>query len=530
MIIDLILFSIFIVFIRALGAGSAQLIDYKSNHVYPDYFYLILGLLTIGFISALVNFYSGVDSYVTYSIIAFLFVAGCRNMWKTGAKNLKYTLLFAAVITPFVTIITAGYDTGLYHIPHQLWIRNEKIIFGLANFHGRFGFSSIMEYINASLWVHENFNLLAYSQASFVVILLLFLKDMLNSDNHQFRSAGLLLTTSLLLYGIQLRTDYTSTDIPTGIMFTIAFLNGLRLLLKSEPPDGYDIFVLLICGLFTAVLKANGILISLWILYVLANLLQSKLIKWEMIGKAAVIPIILGIIWLAHSIIISGCLLFPVKQTCLYLPWSAYDEADGNAKWVTAWARNPHAGLKTLDNWDWISDWWLKHDTLLAALVFLTVTICFAYKIAFRIKIPYQKNILIPAFVFIVLNIAIWFVKSPNPRFGIGVFMVLPTVTALLLFGFRKSTNEKWVAGISKICLSVLACEFAVIGIVNMGWDFSFYPLRIGYTETVPADHFGVKPVGENADQCWLAKNCTPNDRADLIEKDGIKMFISTLK
>ena len=50
-----------------------------------------------------------------------------------------------------------GYDSGLYHIPFQTWIQNEKIIIGMSNLNLRFGITSIFSYASSFLWFENKF-------------------------------------------------------------------------------------------------------------------------------------------------------------------------------------------------------------------------------------------------------------------------------------------------------------------------------------------------------------------------------------
>ena len=69
----------------------------------------------------------------------------------------------------------AGYDGGLYHLPHQAIIRENKIIFGLFNLHERFGIISIYGYISSILWLKNNLLLLSYLQGFFYLFLFIFI-------------------------------------------------------------------------------------------------------------------------------------------------------------------------------------------------------------------------------------------------------------------------------------------------------------------------------------------------------------------
>ena len=82
--------------------------------------------------------------------------------------------------------IWLGWDTGLYHIPHQLILRDNSIIFGLTNLNIWFGWSSINEYISALLWLSDNFVLLRVLEIMFFCVFMNFVYYLLLSKNNLF--------------------------------------------------------------------------------------------------------------------------------------------------------------------------------------------------------------------------------------------------------------------------------------------------------------------------------------------------------
>ncbi|GIR19791.1 hypothetical protein CM15mP35_00520 [bacterium] len=84
--------------------------------------------------------------------------------WVFITKNNLFNLknFISIIFIPSILGISSygvwlGWDTGLYHIPHQLILRENPIIFGLTNLNIWFGWSSINEYLSALLWVGDNF-------------------------------------------------------------------------------------------------------------------------------------------------------------------------------------------------------------------------------------------------------------------------------------------------------------------------------------------------------------------------------------
>ena len=61
-----------------------------------------------------------------------------------------------------------GYDGALYHLPHQNFIRDYKVIFGLFNLHERFGTVSIYGYISSILWIKNELLILSFFKEFFI--------------------------------------------------------------------------------------------------------------------------------------------------------------------------------------------------------------------------------------------------------------------------------------------------------------------------------------------------------------------------
>ena len=128
----------------------------------------------------------------------------------------------------------AGYDGGLYHLPHQAIIRENKIIFGLFNLHERFGIISIYGYISSILWLKNNLLLLSYLQGFFYLFLFIFIKELINDQNSQKKIIGF---ATLIFVPIWIRfvdPSFSLVDMPSAIIFTFCFIKGLELLISKK--------------------------------------------------------------------------------------------------------------------------------------------------------------------------------------------------------------------------------------------------------------------------------------------------------
>ena len=207
--------------------------------------------------------------------------------YKIFILNLPLILL----ISPILNYMPAGYDAALYHIPHQVWIQNDKIIFGLSNVHNRFGLISIFSYIGANLWNGNIYDGLAFLQGIFFLIFFSFLFYLL-SKKEKFLN-GIVIST-ILSFPIWFRYIYPSfglVDAAFGFIFYISFIVGVYLIFKKKDDyECYFVFLFLISSLFSLL-------------------------------KFIILPTILGSFWLLKNFINTGCLIYPVIYSCFNVSW-----------------------------------------------------------------------------------------------------------------------------------------------------------------------------------------------------------------
>jgi hypothetical protein len=406
-----------------------------------------------------------------------------------------------------------GYDAGLYHIPHQLIIRDEKIIFGLANMHGRFGFSSIYEYIAAPLWLNENYKLLAYLQISFWIIFITFLLSLLDEDSFLgrgivFTSVIFLITANLLGNNLLDTFGYGYVDMPMGVLYFVSFCLGTKLLIENEENTSRYLSCMVV-AIATFMMKSNGALILLFTGTVFLLAVWRKNISFLYALKIISIPIVICVLWIVRGFITTGCFLFPLSYTCTDVPWNATHQAVSNMQWVTAWSRHPRSGLYSLENWSWLDNWWLTHyrDFIFIVIksTFSSLVISTALLLRPQFRIPRITSGDLPA-IFILLSMTIWFLQSPHPRFGIALFICLPLVFLISLYGRlveRKMVIRlKW-GGYVLISLFVVSLVYIERG------RLKFEP-KVIPTPKVLQGHpdRGVSPI--TVDQCWAVRGCNP--------------------
>lgn len=539
MIFDLFLFPVFIASMLSLGITfdyiSARIIRHQGRLVEDISTLGFFGIFFIGILGVIANFFIPLSSPLFLTTIALMILAGfwllVRQYTLISKPELIYMTIATVLMLPLASKMLAGYDGGLYHLPHQLWLREENIIIGLANFHDRFGFSSILEYAYAPLWVNENFKLLSYALASTGVFFITFLAAKAVVSKGPVLALILAIVINIAIFSEYLIWYYTYTDIPAGFLFATVFVYGFWMVYTDRMFSRREWAVFSLLTLFTILVKLSAAPLLLWGVFVLTYLLYTKKtsVREFLIGSS--ISAFLAIIWTIRGFMISGCLLFPVKMSCMDVSWAAVKNAQGVSNMITAWARHPRTGLTSLEDFSWFSEWWLPtHSEFLMNLMEAGLIVCGVYVALSAItKFKYFKLVDIrhlAATTIAIISIAFWFWKAPTPRFGIGAFIIFaPT---LLIFIFGESNSSKYTKQ-----LRVATLLFSVIFLIgiNAQWKkipknklINFNGLTVQTPDVKKDEIYGVRPL--KGDRCWIVHACAPYGRPDMQMLYGFKAFV----
>jgi len=530
MIIDLFTFPLFTLSVCLIGLGFWKLAC-KASGVsvdgLPAFVFPLLGAFTLGFVAMLVNFFSGVANSFSYGVLLALLIYGILAVRKEEARGLAIVCLLAALCTPLAADMQPGPDAALYHLPHQKWIRDHAIVFGLANLHGRYGFSSYLEYINSLLWIGEAFKLLSYMTAVFFVAFLSFLQYAISSRYAISRIFAILLAVNVLVYDRYFIWKYSYADSSAGVAFALSVALGILTLeaqARSSPQRFGLLLAFLIVSTMSVALKVSSALIVVWALYVFFMAAKKAGDSTIYLARLAVLPAIFAFGWTLRGVIVSGCLLFPASWSCLDVPWNAEQEAISMAEWTTAWARHPHAGLYSLEGWSWISNYWLEASTKLLVWLALAALATFCVAIVYRRYLTAERLPRLDVLMLLVVTVAslsLWFLKAPTDRFGIGVFMVAAPIFAISVLGapiFVPGLKTRALSILLIVLLSDNQGGFSITGLTR------FHLLTVPVVETIPDANFGVRPKSGGGD-CWTATHCAPYDRPGPTKKSGYLFF-----
>ena len=434
--ISSILSSIILV---SYGALFSKLFFSKNLEDIDPWITGIYGFIITGFISLCLNFFFPINKiigtiFLIFSLIFFIFY-----FIKLKKKNEFILLILFVSITSFLLITLSNInrpDAGLYHLPYISILQDDKIILGLANLHYRFGHTSIFQYISA---IYNNYliidEFINFPLASLVPFYMLFLfknlREFLNKKM-EIEAVSIFLIIIFSLYSFNRYSNY-GNDAPASIYFFILILITLKIE-NIKKIDIENFFNILIISIFLLTIKPFMVIVfALPLFLFLLNNNKIRILK----HKNSLICVLLIISWVVKNFLISGCAIFPIKETCIN-KINYYDAAITNiaSTEAEAWSKaypdsiNKLSYNEYISNYNWVNTWFKSHfkkimekltPFLLFLILFFLIKITrkpyfdnFNYKFFFK-----NKNILLIIF-FSLYCCFFWFLKFPVYRFGMA--------------------------------------------------------------------------------------------------------------
>ena len=239
-------------------------------------------------------------------------------------NNIKKILLIALIFSPLSTYISFGYDSGLYHIPYQALIQSEKISFGLANLHMRYGLTTSYSYIAALLWYNNFFNLVSSFSTILFSLFFIFVYERIKTKNVIDNIFAISALVTFPLWYRYAELSIALVDIYYSIFCYFTVYYGVKIILSEnnyEKKINNKIFLFLIFLSFTISTKPTASLLILFLLFVL--IIKYKLFLKDILNiiKINIISLLFFLTWVIRNFIISSCFFYPIKLSCLNFSW-----------------------------------------------------------------------------------------------------------------------------------------------------------------------------------------------------------------
>jgi hypothetical protein len=180
-----------------------------------------------------------------------------------------------------------------------------------------------------------------------------------------------------------------------------------------------------------------------------------KLIK--IINSIFSLPALLLVIWLIKNIVISGCVIFPIKSSCIEkLPWTNIEQirslqTSGQA-WSKGWPDRPNKKISMKEfnkDFNWVSAWKKKHMKYTLNIIIPYIVVLLLVVVLIKIETKNHQNsnnkdtdLLIRLWLLILTSVIgtfSFFLIFPIYRYGYSYLITLIS----LLFSLSIKNNIK---------------------------------------------------------------------------------------
>lgn len=417
----------------------------------------IFGVIFLSFITLIINFFFPINKLVGTLILIFgllFFIKIIINNLYNNKKILK-NIFISSVISFLILLYSNIYrpDAGLYHLPFISIINENKIIIGLANIHFRFATTSIVQYLSASqnnyIYNLEAISIPLASIFSFSIIF--FVREIFKNikKKKNINSILIFLISIFCLLGFGRFSNYGNDAISHLYFFTlIIFITNNYYSLKLDSIKLNKISLISIFLFTTKAFMFLVILIPFWFFLFLKN--KKELFK----NKFFYLNCIFLLTWMLKSILISGCIIYPIDKTC-FKNLKIYDdkkivmEAKSGEAWAKGWSDQKDIKLNFDDynqNFNWMSTWKKVHlkkvvEKLLPFMIFLIIffIVLIIQDKSHYDKLPNEINFIFFTSIFLTL---IWFLKFPLYRYGVAFIATAIMVIFIYLIYFFQLTPK----------------------------------------------------------------------------------------
>ncbi len=461
------LFSLFIISIISIiiygysGFFKAVFLNDTGAIIPIDFIY---GVLFLSFLSIFLNFFIPLAnvSHLLFFVGIILFIYFFLK------KKFSINYLALILILFFFIFISSNnnlvYDSKLYHLQTIKYNYQFKTILGLSNIEPRLGMNSIWH----SFLSIFNISIAGYNPIYFInIVIYSFFVNSIFQEKKISKNHSLYLIISLLyIFTYSLFHPYKNGTILNNIgspevdtISMIFFIITVSLFLDVDAFKKKNVVNLLLAFIFLSITtKISNILLFVIVIFIL--IYKFKL-KKNFFSKYYFFLSVTSIVWILKSFLLSGCLIFPIRQTCFNLKWSLGQEnVEGYKNIISAFNRGIFTKQEwsnfdfTINSFDWFLPWF-KHyflNTELLTISFIIVLFLLTFNILLIFKNYFSKkniNFKINEFyilIILIFSLYLW-LNAPEIRLGYG-----PIISTTVFFIFITLRNLNLVSLVIKTC------------------------------------------------------------------------------
>jgi len=462
------LLSYFLIVLSVVGHGFLAIKLTKIN----------ISIEEVGIVGLVGIFFLTLYSYVTHFFInhgylhnIIFIIIGLISIYYFRSKilikrNFIYLFsIFSIIFLAFIIFKTHD-DFGYYHFPYSYYLNKFSMIIGIGPLNHGFRTPSSIFYLN-SLFYLPYLDYYLYHMGAILIlgfsniILVSNIKKYLDKkDNNQFFFLNLLAFTFINIFFYRIAEH--GTDRSAQILIFIFFIYILSLRGRYENFDNILPKLIILLSLIVS-LKSFYILYFIFIIPFIYHIMKDD--KAHLIYKIFKNPILYFSILMGICVILvyffnTGCLLYPVQQTCISgvewgIPKSEVSALNTHYQWWSKAGGGPgynHEMEKDLyiQNFNWLSNWINKYffnkmSDFLLSLTFMSTVFILIFKSKKKdLKNQNFSNNLL-YYLLIILLLIEWFYNHPSLRYGGYIIFALIFFIPLsnLLSKFEISKNFK---------------------------------------------------------------------------------------
>jgi hypothetical protein len=467
----------------------------------------ILGIACLAILGCAIHFVSALSTTVEIVTIG-LGLALCAVFRGELVRQCRGNLVSILVgLSAFLyRYAFTSYDNGLYHLQAVKWNSEFPITPGLANLNGRLGFNSLL-YLLAPLDDRAEFGWVSSLLLLLFVLMSCYARfSRARPSTVEFYFSGLV--TCLLALGASVALGWLGVLNADGFVAILTvYWFCIALSLPSRPQT--DVPLLLLAGVLALTVKLSAA--PLFLLALLVAWYHRKTADVPLLKPAAVAAVLFGL-WMARDVVLSGCALYPLPQSCIPgLPWAvSRGQAATEMVSIKSWAMAPHRldYAKVMSDWTWLGEWSLRTWQNWSAQLFLFggIAACVSVLAGARVS-----RVVMAAIAGLGLCLAYWFWGGPDVRFGSGYLAAAGILgLSIACAAYFPDTNLMRRLALEAVALSAL---LGIAGLVQSGntWTIKVRPAYTMRTAPGGKSIWVTQGDHEGSDQCWdQALPCTP--------------------
>tara|TARA_X000000950_G_scaffold278713_1_gene370155 strand:+ start:31 stop:1716 length:1686 start_codon:yes stop_codon:yes gene_type:complete len=518
----------------------------------------------IGFVGLVGIFFLILYSYITHFFLShgyihnLIFVTiGLVSVYYFRSKilikkNSIFLFSIFSVIFLAIVIFKTHDDFGYYHFPYSYYLNKFSMIIGTGPINHGFRTPSSIFYLNSLFYLpyldYYLYHMGALLVLGFTNIILIsnIKKNLDEKENNQFFFLNLLAFIFINIFFYRLAEH--GTDRSAQILIFLFFIYILPLRGRYENFDSILSKLIILLSIIVS-LKSFYVLYIIFIIpffyYIMKDdkgYLVYKIFKNPMLYFSILMGVCVILVYFFNT----GCLLYPVQQTCITgmewsIPKSEVSALNTHYQWWSKAGGGPgysHELEKSLyiQNFNWLSNWIDKYffnkmsDLLLGlSLISIIVLLIFRSKKKYLDHKKSNNNILY--YYFIILLLVEWFYNHPALRYGGYIIFALIFFIPLsnFLSNYEISKNFKIKTNILFFLVTLI---FLGRNIDRIFYEFEFYNANFKHNMFFFTDkyHFRIddqlKKYSKNYQNCNLNIDKCLENKDFVIKKNYGKLII----